>query len=46
MNLPADFVGEIQKISNLVAPDEDELFASLYDIWAVVESYLKNTQFL
>lgn len=46
MNLPIDFVDEMQKISNLVPPDDDELFASLYNLWVVVENYFKNTQFL
>ena len=43
MNLPIDFVDEIQKISNLVPPDDEKLFAQLYNIWVIVENYFKNT---
>lgn len=46
MNLPVDFLDEMQTILSLASPYDDELFASLYNIWIIVENYFKNTNFL
>jgi hypothetical protein len=42
MNLPIEFFDAMNKVSNLVPPDDDELFESLYNVWNVVENIFQS----